>query len=111
MVDPNKLLGGRFKQTWQIATIALLLCIAAARRAAGEDWPCWRGPRGDGTSLETNVPTEWNGPSGRNLVWRTPLQGSGHASPIVWGDRIFVVACLDEAQERVLACFDRASGK
>jgi hypothetical protein len=36
----------------------------------GENWPGWRGPRGDGTSAESNVPVRWNvaAPGGRALV-------------------------------------------
>jgi outer membrane protein assembly factor BamB len=76
-----------------------------------EDWPCWRGPRGDGTSHELNLPTTWNGESGENIRWKVPVPGSGHASPIVWNDTLFLVACVEATQERVLACLDRKTGK
>jgi outer membrane protein assembly factor BamB len=89
--------------------LALILITSAA--AKGENWPCWRGPRGDGTSLETNVPSRWNGETGLNLAWESPVPGSGHASPIVWQDRVFLVACKDATQERVLASYDRRTGK
>ncbi len=85
--------------------VALLLLPALAR---GENWPGWRGPRGDGTSLESGVPVEWS--ATENVRWKVPLPGSGHASPIVWGDRLFVVASLEESEERVLLCLDRATG-
>lgn len=85
--------------------VALLLLPALAR---GENWPGWRGPRGDGTSLESDVPTEWSATD--NILWKTPLPGSGHASPIVWENRLFVVASLEESEERVLVCLDRATG-
>jgi len=75
-----------------------------------EDWPGWRGPRGDGTSQESDVPLHWNGAAGENVRWRVPVPGSGHASPVVWGGRVFLVACNEAAQERVLACFDRLTG-
>lgn len=76
--------------------------------AVAENWPGWRGPRGDGTSLEANVPMHWDGSS--NFLWRTVLPGSGHASPIIWGDRIFTVTALPDTQERLLLCLDRKSG-
>ena len=76
------------------------------RRA--EDWPVWRGPRGDGTSLEKNVPREWNA---ANVLWKTAVPGAGHASAIVCGDRVFTVTALPEKLDRVLLCFDRATGK
>ena len=80
-----------------------------AGSAAAENWPCWRGPRGDGTSLEPGVPVEWNGQE--NVAWKTAVPGTGHASPIVWGDRIFVTSCLEETKQRLLICFDRLSGE
>ena len=76
--------------------------------ARAESWPGWRGPRGDGTCLEQNVPTDWD-PAG--ALWKTELPGQGHASAIVWGDRVCTVTALPATQERVLLCLDRASGK
>ena len=61
--------------------------------ARAEYWPCWRGPRGDGTCLEQNVPTNWDV---ADAVWKTDVPGPGHASPIVWGDRVFTVTALPE---------------
>jgi outer membrane protein assembly factor BamB len=90
----------------------LVLCLTIGSAAAEtENWSGWRGPRGDGSSLETNVPTEWDGASGQNIAWKTPIPGTGHSSPIVWGDRVFVVSCLSDTQERVLLALDRKSGK
>jgi outer membrane protein assembly factor BamB len=74
-----------------------------------ENWPCWRGPRGDGTSQEANVPTHWS--ATENIVWKVPIPGGGHSSPAVWEDRVFVVSCLDKTTERVLLCLDRKTGR
>jgi outer membrane protein assembly factor BamB len=84
-------------------------CLAA--EPAVENWPGWRGPRGDGTSQETQIPTSWNGQTGENIAWKTEIPGTGHSSPIVWGDRVFVVTCLDDKSERALLCLDRRTGK
>src|SRR5258708_7802283 len=56
-------------------------CLIAATAVEGENWPGWRGPRGDGTSLESKVPLHWNGTTGENLSWNMPLHGSPHAPP------------------------------
>lgn len=77
--------------------------------SAAENWPQWRGPRGDGTSHEQNLPTEW-GPE-ENVAWKVAVPGTGHSSPIVWNDRIFVASCLEEAKQRLLVCFDRTTGQ
>jgi len=82
--------------------------ILAAPSLRAENWPTWRGPRLDGTSLERDVPTKWS-PT-ENIVWRTELPGGGHASPIVWEDKIFTEAANPETEERLLVCLDRRNG-
>jgi len=90
----------------------LALCFAwFVAETAAEDWPCWRGPRGDGTSLEKNVPLRWNGADGINIDWKVEIPGVGHASPIVSGERVFLVTCLENRNERVLLCLDRDDGR
>lgn len=91
------------------ATVAAVLSLVAP--AGGENWPCWRGPRGDGTSADEQLPTRWDCETGENVRWKVAVPGSGHASPIVWEDRVLVVGCIDKSQERVLTCLDRRSGK
>lgn len=91
--------------------VALVAVLVVARPAWSEDWPCWRGPRGDGTSLELDVPVAWDGATGQNVAWKARLPGVGHASPIVWQDRIFTVTCLQQSQQRLLVCLDRRTGR
>ena len=75
--------------------------------ATAEDWPCWHSPRNDNISREKGLPTCWD-PA--DATWKIAVPGTGHASPIVWGDRIYTVTGLAEKQDRVLICFDRATG-
>lgn len=97
----------RLSHRWGLA-LALFL-MAQTVNTPGEDWPCWRGPRLDGTSTETHVPVFWSATS--NVVWKTELPGVGHASPIIGGDRVFTVAAIPERQERLLLCLERTTGK
>ena len=87
--------------------VAGLLAYCTAR-ARAEHWPCWRGPRGDGTCIETNVATRWDPAA---ALWKTVLPGQGHASPIVWGDRVLTVTALPATRERMLLCLDRNTGR
>jgi outer membrane protein assembly factor BamB len=89
---------------WMPALIVLTLNVPSL----AEDWPGWRGPRGDGTSLEQNVPTRWSATG--NIAWKVRIPGVGHASPIVFGDYCFVATCIEETNERVLLCLDRKTG-
>ena len=74
-----------------------------------ENWPCWRGPRGDGSSVDAQVPVRWS--ADENIAWKVPFSHRGHASPIVWENRIFLVGSNSEQQDRVLASLDRKTGK
>ena len=89
---------------------ALLFCFLALlpQNALSENWPCWRGPRGDGTSLEKMVPTKWSGTE--NVTWKTAIPGEGHSSAIIWNDRIFLTTALKDSQDRLLLALDRKSG-
>ena len=86
---------------------AMIVVLAGLARA--EEWPSWRGPRGDGTSTEAGVPIRWS--AGENIAWKVPIPGKGHSSPIVWGDRVFVTTCLESEKKRVLLAVDRRDGK
>ena len=82
--------------------------VAVTQTARAEDWPGWRGPRGDSTCIEKNTPTNWD-PAG--ALWKIELPGKGHASPIVWGDRVSTVTSITATKERILMCIDRTDGK
>jgi outer membrane protein assembly factor BamB len=84
------------------------LLAAATPTAQAEPWPGWRGPSGDGTCIEKNVPTKWD-PA--EALWKTELPGKGHASPIVWGSRVFTVTALPSIKQRILLCLDRNTGR
>ncbi len=73
-----------------------------------QNWPQWRGPNGDGTSSEINLPTQWD--SEKNVLWKSPVPGIGHSSPIVWGDRLFTITAKPESQEKILLCYDTKNG-
>jgi outer membrane protein assembly factor BamB len=55
-----------------------------------ENWPQFRGPTGLGYSQDQNLPLAWGGENQKNILWKSPLKGQGHASPIVWDDFVFV---------------------
>ena len=69
------------------------LPLAAAAPEAGS-WASFRGPRASGVADGQHLPDEWNGATGKNILWRTPIPGLGHSSPVVWGDRIFVTTAV-----------------
>jgi outer membrane protein assembly factor BamB len=76
----------------QIVCIALMLAVflIAGFMQAQEKWPHWRGPHHNGISDSTSLPTKWS--STENIVWKTPLPSWSAATPIIWGDRIFITS-------------------
>lgn len=62
--------------------------------ATAGSWPSFRGPNASGVAEGQNLPDEWNGKTGQNILWRTPLPGLAHSSPIVWGNRIYVTTAI-----------------
>jgi outer membrane protein assembly factor BamB len=70
-------------------------------------WPQWRGPLANGVGPLADPPTQWA--EGKNVRWKMPLPGKGHSSPIVLGDRVFLMMAtpLGDAQPPV---FDSAPG-
>ena len=71
--------------------------------------PAFRGPFGNGVSNHKNIPTDFDGPSGRNILWKTNLPVAGNSSPVIWGNRLFLSG--GNAQKREVYCIDRNSGK
>ena len=86
-----------------ILQLALLLAMA-------DEWPQFRGPTGMGLSTEKNLPLTWGGEKGENVRWKAPLSGEGHASPVVWGKRVFVSTVRWPGAEKDPASTRRPSG-
>ena len=93
------------------SVLTLAISVTAQQRAAADrepspaEWNRFRGPNGSGISSTTGVPTEF-GP-GKNVVWRTELP-TGHSSPIISGDRIYVTGA--RGTSLVTFAIDRAKG-
>lgn len=87
------------------------------QQASGDDWPRFRGPDGMGVTKDS-VPTDWNA----NIAWKVDLPGAGTSSPVMFGDRIYLVGFsgygvpgqpegnMNNLQRWVL-CLNRADGK
>jgi outer membrane protein assembly factor BamB len=102
---------------WSMAWVGLFLC-GCLQSIRAEDWPRWRGPRGDGTWNAPKLPEKW--PSeGLTAVWKQPI-GGGYAGIAVVADKLFTLDLEEpitprkddkpDGVERVL-CFNAATGK
>ena len=70
---------------------------------SADNWPQWRGPQLNGVSTETGLPLKWTAES--NVAWKLPLPEWSGATPIVWGDLIFLNVA--EGSALSLWCVDR----
>src|SRR3954452_15036951 len=68
--------------------LSLLVAALLTRTLSADNWPQWRGPQLNGVSTETGLPLTWTATS--NIAWKLPLPEWSGATPIVWGDSIFL---------------------
>jgi outer membrane protein assembly factor BamB len=57
-------------------------------------WPAFRGRDASGIAVKQNLPDQWDVKTGENVLWKIPIPGLAHSSPIVWGDRVFVTSAI-----------------
>jgi outer membrane protein assembly factor BamB len=82
------------------AAIALFSAMVLAATVSGGDprreqlhnWHHWRGPLANGTAPTADPPVTWDEKT--NIKWKAPLPGRGSATPIIWGDQVFVVTAI-----------------
>ncbi len=119
-----------------------LMCLWGAGTAWGQDfetakaknWHQWRGPEANGVSRTATPPLDWN--AEKNIQWKVPIAGQGTSSPIVWGDKVFLLTSVNTGKvdpslpkpedqpkrqfgitfpnttyEFVVLCLDRSTGK
>lgn len=101
-----------------------------------ENWPQFRGDHARGIATGAAAPTTWDVSTGKNVLWKTPVRGMAHSSPVVWGDRVFVMSAArtegesklsslfgskgygagesvanEKEHEFIVACLDKRTGK
>jgi len=84
---------------WTFSTLGLLYA---------ENWPQWRGPFFNGSTVETNLPSQWS--KTENVAWVTPLPGYSGATPVIWEGSVFV-SSPDPEKSLLLLCLDENTGK
>ena len=98
-------------RSWRlhVARLALLILIAGFALPAGaQDWTRFRGPNGSGVSDAETVPVKW---TEEDYNWKVALPGVGHSSPVVWGDKIFLISAFDDTATRLVLCLRAADGQ
>lgn len=88
--------------------IGAVICgMVMVSSVEGANWPRFRGPNGQGLSEATSIPTTW---SQQDYNWKIALAGTGHSSPVVWDQKVFVT-CVDEVSiEGIVQCVNGVDG-
>jgi outer membrane protein assembly factor BamB len=118
-----------------LISFCLVLLVSSLLLPVAEgsgSWPSFRGPSATGIGDGLNPPTRWSGETGENILWRVPIPGLAHSSPVVWGDKVFITSAVSSIAEPYLRvglfgespdhpedvihhyrlyCIDRMSGK
>ncbi len=83
------------------ATDILLLATALLLSPvpAEANWPQFRGPGARGVDDSQPLPTTWDVETGANIRWQTPLPGLAHASPVIWGERVYIATAVRAGKE------------
>ncbi len=81
------------------AFIASLALGALASAAQAQNWPAFRGANASGVAEGAKPPLSWSVKDGKNVLWKAPIPGFSHASPVVWGDAVFVASAVHASGE------------
>ena len=89
--------------------VMLIICCAATA-ARAQNWPQFRGANASGVADGHPTPVRWDATKAENVLWKTAIPGLSHASPVVWGDRVFVVTAESSDPNPTLVPKDRGIG-
>ncbi|MBM3791716.1 MAG: hypothetical protein FJW35_15395, partial [Acidobacteria bacterium] len=85
-----------------IDSVPRLACLITAGSVLfAQSWPQFRGPQGSGVADDQHPPVSWDLESGRGVVWKTPIPGLGHSSPVIWGDLLFLTTAISSNPDSV----------
>ena len=87
----------------------LILSTIVTNSKAGDNWPQFRGPTGDGHADVRNLPTKWS--EKENILWKTAIHDKGWSSPVIWGDQVWMTTAREDGKEYFAVCVDRKTGK
>ncbi|HJN11847.1 MAG TPA: PQQ-binding-like beta-propeller repeat protein [Pirellulaceae bacterium] len=91
-----------------IFRFCFVLVMLAATSSQAANWGQWRGPNFNGSTDESNLPTQWS--QTENVAWSVAMPGSSGSTPVVWGDHVFVSSTDQKKQTVKAICLDRKSG-
>ena len=83
--------------------------ISTSFASAGDPWPQFRGPRGDGSSDARGLALTWS--ETNHVRWKTPVHGRSWSSPVTWGNQIWLTSATEDGLQLFAVCIERDTGK
>lgn len=90
-------------------SLVVFICLITSLLFAGNNWPEFRGPSGNGITDATNIPTEWS--ENKNVKWKTKIHDRGWSSPVVYKNQIWLTTATQDGDSMWAVCVDFQSGK
>jgi len=84
------------------SAILLSLLSVACPAVAQTNWPSFRGPNATGIAVGPETASTWTTNKSDNILWKTPIPGLGHSSPIIWGNRLFITTAINQTKPAAL---------
>ncbi len=83
----------------------VIVVLQFALAQAGENWPQFRGPEGNGVSDSRGLPLRWS--ESENIKWKTAIHGRAWSSPVIWGNQVWMTTATEDGIELYAVCVDR----
>jgi outer membrane protein assembly factor BamB len=98
----------KFRTTFRKWILFCCVAILSPGSTQAGNWPHWRGPFHNGSADEKDLPVSFS--KTENVLWTAPMPGPAGATPIIWGQRVFISSVDESAGMLVALCLDRADG-
>jgi outer membrane protein assembly factor BamB len=72
-------------------SLCIITCVIVV---SAQNWPSFRGPGASGVAEGKNMPVKWDAEKSVNVLWKVPIPGLAHSSPVVWGNRVFITTAV-----------------
>jgi outer membrane protein assembly factor BamB len=94
-------------KTWAVRFVCLVTLLVGPF-AAAQEWTRFRGPNGTGESESKSIPAKWDD---KDIQWKVQVPGIGHSSPVIWGDKVFLLSANKDDATRYCLCYSAKDGK
>src|SRR5215831_2946735 len=79
-----------------LCCVLFFVLTLVAQAGAQTNWPQFRGANAEGFAKGSVTPTVWNVEKSENVLWKSPIPGLGHSSPVIWGEKLFITTAVNE---------------